>query len=238
MGSNKMLKEVIIYGGCGQLGRCVLSLFKENGYKAISIDRVPNDQADQNVIVTQTTLKEQAAYVNKALEVCSGVPAVINVAGGWCGGNASSDDFIDNVHLALQQSVWTSAVAAGVAAKKLNEGGLFILPGAAPVCSADGTPGMIAYGASKAAVHHMAASCAAEKGGLASGTTTLCLAPVILDTPMNRKFMPKANFSTWTPLPWVAERLLEWTEDPSSRPKSGSICKIVTKDNQTDITLM
>ena len=50
------------------------------------------------------------------------------------------------------------------------------------------------YSAAKAAVHHMARSCADGKGGLPEGASTLCLAPVILDTPMNRKFMPKADF--------------------------------------------
>lgn len=28
---------------------------------------------------------------------------------------------------------------------------------------------------------------------------------VTLDTPMNRKFMPKADFSSWTPLEYVSE---------------------------------
>ena len=45
-----MIQEVIIYGGCGQLGRAVLTLFKENGYKTISIDRIANNDADQNII--------------------------------------------------------------------------------------------------------------------------------------------------------------------------------------------
>lgn len=50
MSNKKMLQEVIIYGGCGQLGRAVLSLFKQSGYKTISIDRVANNDADQNII--------------------------------------------------------------------------------------------------------------------------------------------------------------------------------------------
>ena len=44
------IQEVIIYGGCGQLGRAVLTLFKEHGYKTISIDRIANNDADQNII--------------------------------------------------------------------------------------------------------------------------------------------------------------------------------------------
>ena len=93
----------------------------------------------------------------------------------------------------MRQSVWTSAIAAHVAAKKLAPGGLLILPGAAPVCDG-GTAGMIAYGASKAAVHHMNLSVSSKDGGLPDGATSLCLAPVILDTPMNRKFMADADF--------------------------------------------
>ena len=41
----------------------------------------------------------------------------------------------------------------------------------------------------------MLQSVSAEKGGLAENVTSVCLAPVILDTPMNRKFMSKADFT-------------------------------------------
>ena len=34
---------------------------------------------------------------------------------------------------------------------------------------------------------------------------------VTLDTPMNRKWMPKADTSTWTPLEWVADLMLKWS---------------------------
>ena len=56
------------------MGRAVLDLFKQNGYKTISIDRVANDQADQNIIVLQDTLKEQGAHVLEALAACQTVP--------------------------------------------------------------------------------------------------------------------------------------------------------------------
>ena len=56
------------------MGRAVLDLFKQNGYKTISIDRVANDQADQNIIVLQDTLKEQGAHVLEALASCQTVP--------------------------------------------------------------------------------------------------------------------------------------------------------------------
>lgn len=57
----------------------------------------------------------------------------------------------------------------------------------------------------KAAVHHLVKSLAAPKSGLPDSAVTLAILPVTLDTPMNRKFMPKADFSSWTPLSYVAE---------------------------------
>ena len=61
------------------MGRAVLNLFKQNGYKTISIDRVENDQADQNIIVLQDTLKEQGAHVLEALASCESVPGELKV---------------------------------------------------------------------------------------------------------------------------------------------------------------
>ena len=64
---------------------------------------------------------------------------------------------------------------------------------------------MIGYGMAKAAVHHLTKSLGEEGGGLAKGCTALALLPVMLDTPMNRKWMPDADTSTWTPLTYIAQ---------------------------------
>jgi len=232
----KMTKKIIIYGGCGALGRHLVEYFKKQSYSVVSIDMSENAAADKNVLIAQPTLVEQGDFVMNALKDCGEVDAVISVAGGWCGGNASTANFIKNVDLALKQSVWTSAISSHVAAKHLKAGGFFVLPGAAPVI--DGaTPGMIAYGASKAGVHHMLQSVSSPKGGLADNVTAVCLAPIILDTPNNRKFMPKADFTTWTPLDWVAGKFHEWTEDATKRPANGSTLKLVTKNNETELVL-
>lgn len=68
-----------------------------------------------------------------------------------------------------------------------------------------GTPGMIGYGMAKAAVHQLVKSLAATDGGLPANSTVLAILPVTLDTPMNRKWMPKADHSKWTPMEFIAE---------------------------------
>lgn len=85
----------------------------------------------------------------------------------------------------------------------MGSGGLVTLPGAKPAIGA--TPGMIGYGMAKAAVHQLTKSLSQKDGGLPEGSTALALLPVTLDTPMNRKWMPTADTSTWTPLHFVAE---------------------------------
>ena len=64
---------------------------------------------------------------------------------------------------------------------------------------------MIGYGMAKAAVHQLCKSLADPQGGLPKDSSVLSILPITLDTPMNRKWMPKADTSTWTPLEFVAE---------------------------------
>lgn len=128
--------------------------------------------------------------------------AVICVAGGWAGGNASKD-LAKNSDLMWRQSVWTSTISASVAAQHLKDGGLLALTGAKPALK--GTPGMIGYGMAKAAVHQLTRSLAEDGSGLPNDALVVSILPVTLDTPMNRKWMPKADFTTWTPLTEVAK---------------------------------
>ena len=62
---------------------------------------------------------------------------------------------------------------------------------------------MIGYGMAKAAIHQLVKSLAdSAKSGLPEGTFAAAILPITLDTPMNRKWMPKAGskshqFGTW-----------------------------------------
>lgn len=128
---------------------------------------------------------------------------IICVAGGWAGGSAASKDFLANSELMWKQSVWSSVIAASLAAQTLKDDGFLSLTGAK--AALEGTPGMIGYGMAKAAVHQLTKSLAEKDGGLPAGSLVASILPVTLDTPMNRKWMPKADTTTWTSLEFVAE---------------------------------
>merc|ERR1711936_55317 len=92
-----------------------------------------------------------------------------------------------------------------------------------------GTPGMMGYGMAKAAVHQLVKSLACPGSGLPSDACALGLLPVTLDTPMNRKFMPDADQSTWTPLEEVARIMVAWSRG-KERMTSGSLVTLNTKN--------
>ncbi|XP_026678771.1 dihydropteridine reductase [Diaphorina citri] len=96
--------------------------------------------------------------------------------------------------------------------------------------------GMIGYGMAKAAVHQLTKSLASDKSGLPENSLAVALLPVTLDTPMNRKWMPDADTSTWTPLQYVAELFWKWTNG-IERPPNGSLVELETKNNQTKLNL-
>ncbi|CAJ0570369.1 unnamed protein product, partial [Mesorhabditis spiculigera] len=225
--------RVLVYGGRGALGGSIVDHFKAKNATVVNVDLHANEKADENIALdlSQDWTAQEAAVLAKLDGHFDGV---FCVAGGWAGGNAAADDMVKNADLMWKQSVWSSAIAARIAAKHLKEGGLLQLTGAAPALG--GTPGMMGYGMAKAAVQQLTKSLAEDGSGLPKGASVVALLPVTLDTPMNRKWMPKADFGTWTPLAWIAEHLEKWTTDAASRPSNGALLKIVTEGGKTTTT--
>ncbi|XP_041652810.1 quinoid dihydropteridine reductase a [Cheilinus undulatus] len=226
--------RVIVYGGKGALGSKCVQHFKAKGWWVASIDMVANEEANENVIVKMSeSFTEQAGQVTTDVAQLLGeqkVDAILCVAGGWAGGSCSSKDLFKNSDLMWKQSVWTSTISSRLAALHLKQGGLLTLPGAK--ASLSGTGGMIGYGMAKAAVHQLCQSLAAKNSGMPSEAAAVAILPVTLDTPMNRKFMPDADFGSWTPLEFIAELFFNWATGVN-RPASGSLMQLLTSGGET-----
>jgi len=233
-----MAGRVVVYGGRGALGSAIVSRFKETGYWVASIDTRLSEVSDENVLVEGETWQLQTDQVSAGVRQLLGeekLDAVICVAGGWAGGSPASKDFIKNSEAMWRSSVWPASISASLAASHLKEGGLVVLPGAAPAVS--GTPTMAGYGMAKAAVHQLTSSLASPGSGLPENSVAAALLPVTLDTPMNRKWMAKADKSTWTSLEFVSDLMIQWTRG-EERPQSGSLVKLVTEDGKTKLEIV
>lgn len=221
------------------MGSTIIQEFKamSPSIACISIDLRENENASSNVLITELgDWSRQNTEVHEGVGKVVGenkVDAIFCVAGGWAGGNASNDAYIKNCDLMWKQSVWSSSIAGSLASKYLKAGGLLTLTGASPCLN--GTSFMIGYGMAKAAVHQLCKSLAQSDSGLPEGASTVCILPVTLDTPMNRKFMADADFSSWTTMPYIAKLFNNWLVNEPDRPKSGSLIQLITKDGETSL---
>ncbi|XP_030763176.1 dihydropteridine reductase-like [Sitophilus oryzae] len=229
--------RVLVYGGKGALGSKCIEEFKKVNFWVASIDLAGNESADVNVAVNlQQNFVEQESAIVKAVGDAlkeEKLDGIFCVAGGWAGGNASKD-LAKNSEMMWKQSVCSSVIAASLASKYLKEGGVLQLTGAN--AALQGTPGMIGYGLAKAAVHHLTRSLSKKDSGLPGDSNVVAILPITLDTPMNRKWMPDADFSTWTPLEFIAELFVKWIKK-QDRLTSGSLVQLTTKDSKTALTV-
>lgn len=229
------MAKIVVYGGRGALGAACVNHFKAANCWVANIDLNPNESADFNITVPKDASWDQQEehVVNELATALKGekVSAVICVAGGWAGGNAAKD-LSKQADLMWRQSVWSSTIAATVASKYLSPGGLLALTGAK--AALEGTPGMIGYGLAKAAVHQLTKSLGAKDSGLPENALAVAILPVTLDTEMNRKWMPKADFGSWTPLTYVAQLFDKWMKG-EERPANGSLVELITKNSVTEL---
>jgi len=242
--------KLLIYGGSGALGRSIIREFKRGNWNVTSVDVASNQEADLNCNVDDSV--DWGAATRKVLEKIEQHDptgkffTVVAVAGGWIGGTVKDGSIFENSDQMWSLNVRSAISASHVASRLLTEGGLLVLTGAAPAL--EGTPEMLAYGVSKAAVHHIVKTLASPAGGLPNDSTAIGILPIVIDTPNNRKWMPKANFSSWTPPEFFAKQILKWSEDlrqseksekvdPGEKPAQGGLYLFKTTNQQTSITL-
>ena len=138
-------------------------------------------------------------------------------------------------------------IAAGVVAQHLssNENGLMVVIGATAALSP--TPGMIGYGLAKVATHHLvqtlgmmtAGGNPLERKALRQQAyltrqprpymSVVGILPTTIDTPNNRRAMPKEDFDQWAKPMDIAMEIGKWAENPILRPHSGSLVKVSGK---------
>jgi dihydropteridine reductase len=178
-----------------------------------------------------------------------GLSVIVCAAGGWQGDPAATalhqqhdtDDASQDVQAAaavLQSMMDVNLLPALATALTVQHcrtptgPTLVVFMGATAALNA--TPGMLGYGVSKAATHHVVSTLAAalpataknRSGGGASTTTVVGILPTTLDTPGNRVANPGADTSTWTPPSALSRKIGDWWKRPSLRPHSGALVKV------------
>jgi NAD(P)-dependent dehydrogenase (short-subunit alcohol dehydrogenase family) len=200
-------KSVVVAGGTGGLGRSVSLAFLAEGAKVIVTYRkqmefdVLKGSAGANSSALeghQTDVTDEVAVrklINIVLAKYGRLDALVNTVGGYVGGvNLWETDskLFDQMFTLNMRSGFVLARAAVPVMIKQRQGAIVNVASKAAI---DHAAGAAAYAASKAGAVAMMDSLAAEVKG--TGVRVNSILPSIIDTEVNRKAMPKADFAKW-----------------------------------------
>ena len=200
-------KVVLVTGGTGGLGRAVSLAFLSEGAKVIvtyrqqkeleALKRGAGEKAGslQGNAVDVTDEDAVKQLVSKIVAEHGRLDAVVNAVGGYAGGVKlwEMDTKVFDQMLALNlRSGYTISRAAVPAMLKQKRGAIVNVVSKAAV---DHAAGAGAYAASKAAALALMDSLAADVKG--TGVRVNSILPSIIDTEINRKVMPGADFANW-----------------------------------------
>jgi NAD(P)-dependent dehydrogenase (short-subunit alcohol dehydrogenase family) len=202
--------NVVVSGGTGGLGASVVEAFLALGaevYLPVIEPELPAHlawRADKRVHVEQLSLDDEGE-VSEFYSALPSLWASIHLVGGFAMAP------IVETSLAEFEKQWrintvTAFLGCREAVKVIRKsgmGGRIVNVAARPAVQP--VAGMIAYAASKAAVASLTQSLAAEV--LADKILVNAVLPSTIDTPMNRKSMPNADFSTWPTPAQIAETI-------------------------------
>jgi len=197
-------QAIVITGGFGSLGAATARAAIELGARVALIDRAPAAPADliaelgsAAVFLPGVDLADAAAAkstVDAAQVRLQGLDALINIAGAFRWQTlADGDPAVWDSLFTINLKTAVNTCRAAIPHLRASRAGRIVNIGAYAALNAGA--GMGAYTASKAGVHRLTESLAAELKE--HRITVNAVLPSIIDTPPNRKEMPKADFSTW-----------------------------------------
>jgi NAD(P)-dependent dehydrogenase (short-subunit alcohol dehydrogenase family) len=190
-------KIIVVTGAKGNLGATMITTALNEGATVIGIDYAQIDFEAQNFEgfsgIDLTDVDASTTVFTKIAEKYGAIHGLANIAGGFCwetlaDGETSSWDKMFRIN------VITASNACRAALPSLTKSaGRIVNIGAAGASKAGA--GFGPYAASKAGVAKLTESLAEE--GKADNICVNAVLPSVIDTPINRRDMPDADFSSW-----------------------------------------
>ncbi len=214
-------QRVIVTGAGGALGTAVVRAFAGAGARVALVDinqralcRVVDSLAGvQATLSIETDLTDPPSVQSMADQVSDrfgGVDVLANIAGGFTMGPRVHETELADWHAMLDLNAKSVFLCCRAVIPHMLVGGGKIVNVAARV-AIEGRAKMAAYSVSKSAVARLTESLAAEYRS--EGINVNCIMPGTIDTPANRRDMPKADHSRWVSPAALADVILFLASD-------------------------
>ena len=223
-------KVAIITGGTGALGRAVVSAFLEEGATVVSTYIVDEELKEISSMIKNPSLaliksdvtkeKQVAKVVKKTLERFRRIDVLINIVGAFAYAmiqdtDEATWDRMMNINL---KSTFLCSKAVLPQMIEQNYGKMINISSRPAL---KGSAGVGAYAASKAGVLNLTETIADEVRDYDINVNAIL--PSTIDTPANRRAMPKADFSKWVKPEEIATVMIFLASDDSKRISGAGI---------------
>jgi NAD(P)-dependent dehydrogenase (short-subunit alcohol dehydrogenase family) len=198
-----MPKTIIITGANGNLGVATVKKFLDEGYKVIAVSRSGEHlgfaASHENFELREVDLSdEQTAegFIEELISLQGRIDGALLLAGGFAMGDITATD-----GEALRKMISLNFETAYFIARPLfqhmlqNGYGRLVFIGARPALKPEQGKGALAYALSKSLLFQLAELLNAEAKG--KNVVTSVVVPGTIDTAINRKSMPDADFTGW-----------------------------------------
>jgi NAD(P)-dependent dehydrogenase (short-subunit alcohol dehydrogenase family) len=231
--SARISRAVIVTGGTGALGSAlVLHLLGLGTRVAVPYREARGWRALQQAAGSGSALVGFEAdlgsaagartFVEAAFGALGTLDGLALTAGGWAGGAPFEQAEPEEWTRMLGQNLDTAAHVCRAALPHLVEQrGSIVAVGSR--AAETGGAGMAAYAVSKLALHGLVRVLALENRE--RGVRVNAVLPGTIDTPANRRAMPQADRSSWTP-PEAIARTIAFLLSPDSAPITGALVPV------------
>ncbi len=204
------MKVAVVTGAKGNLGKAVVKKFLLENYRVFGIDREGEDDLEKpggsytelnGDIGDKKTVNQM---LEKILSQEKKIDAAVLTAGGYGAGGLAETSAEEIANQFTLNFFTAYTIAQGLHAHMLASGGgnLFFI-GSRPGLDVTNGSGSVAYALAKSLLFRLQEIMNAERGN--KNVVAWTVVPNIIDTPTNRKAMPKANRSDWKTPEEIAE---------------------------------
>ena len=223
-------RSVVVTGGTGALGSAVVDALLEAGAQCTVPYRDEKDaqrlQGRERVTLIAIRDLSDEAEVAKLYKDVSPLWASIHIAGGYLWGPVADTDKA-KAQAQIDMNFMSCFLCCRAAIKAVDgNGGRIVNVAARPALEWRAGANMSAYGAAKAAVAALTVALSEEVAK--DGILVNAVAPSIMDTPTNRKDMPKADFDKWPKVEEVAATIV-FLASTDNRVTRGAIVPVYGK---------
>ncbi len=217
-------RVVLITGASGGLGRAVRDAFLAAGAAVVAVGRSIDEDCRQpnclSVAADLTSVEGARSVVDQALQRAKRLDVLVHVMGGFAGGPtvAETDEATWDRMMAL--NLRSAFLVTRAALAPMISAGYGRIVAVGSRTGVEPTAGLGAYGVSKAGLNSLVQTIAEEVKG--QGITANVVLPSIIDTPANRKAMPKADFSKWVTAEAVTRQIL-WLSSEEAGEINGAL---------------